>query len=112
MLPAHSRTRVFLLVVLVGALGCAELLEVPAGPSEVRLKVGEEIVLDGSGSFDPEGEKLTCRWRQVAGPEVELKGAETPWPSFTPTGPGRYEFELVVARPKGERGPEPAAAES
>jgi len=79
--------------------GCAREVFVPTRPPEVRLKPHEEVVLDGSGSFDPEGEKLAYRWRQVAGPAVELKDAQTPWPRFTPTGPGRYEFELVVAAP-------------
>jgi len=79
--------------------GCAREVFVPTRPPEVRLKPHEEVVLDGSGSFDPEGEKLAFRWRQVAGPEVELKDAQTPWPRFSPTGPGRYEFELVVAAP-------------
>jgi hypothetical protein len=81
------------------ASGCAREALVPTRPPEVRLKPHEEVVLDGSGSFDPEGEELAYRWRQVGGPEVELKGADTPWPRFTPTGPGRYEFELVVAAP-------------
>jgi hypothetical protein len=85
--------------------GCAREVFVPTRPPEIRLKPHEDIVLDGSGSFDPEGEKLTYRWRQVAGPEVKLRDADTPWPRFTPTGPGRYEFELVVAAPpEGGRG--------
>ena len=70
-----------------------------------RPRAHEDIVLDGSGSFDPEGEELAYRWRQVAGPVVELRDANTPWPRFTPTGPGRYGFELVVAAPpEGGRG--------
>jgi len=98
MLSALAATLVF--------AGCAREVFVPTRPPEVRLKPHEEVVLDGSGSFDPEGEKLAYRWRQVAGPVVELKDARTPWPRFTPTGPGRYEFELVVAAPpEGGEGP-------
>ena len=101
--PARSTPRsAGLLSAVAAALafaGCAREVFVPTRPPEVRLKAHEEVVLDGSGSFDPEGEKLAYRWRQVAGPVVELRDAATPWPRFTPTGPGRYEFELVVAAP-------------
>ncbi|MHC5055643.1 MAG: PKD domain-containing protein, partial [Planctomycetota bacterium] len=104
--PSRSASAASLLAVAFAALaatllaaGCAREALVPTRPPEVRLKPHEEVVLDGSGSFDPEGEELAYRWRQVAGPPVELKGADTPWPRFTPTGPGRYEFELVVAAP-------------
>ena len=83
----------------VVSLACVPQLELMprAGPAEVRIRPGEEVVLDGSGSFDPEGERLSFRWRQSAGPTVELRDADTPWPRFVPPAPGRYEFELVVA---------------
>ena len=85
--------------------GCARDVFIPTRPPEVQLKPHEEVVLDGSGSFDPEGEALAYSWRQVAGPTVKLRNNDTPWPRFTPTGPGRYEFELVVsAAPEGGEG--------
>ena len=82
-------------------LSCATRFEPlePGAPFDVRLAPDEEVLLDGSGSFDPEGEELGFSWRQVSGPAVELAGADTPWPRFIPRAPGRYEFELVVSAP-------------
>jgi hypothetical protein len=71
----------------------------PGAPFDVRLAPDEEVVLDGSGSFDPEGEEVDFSWRQVSGPAVKLADADTPWPRFVPRAPGRYEFELVVSAP-------------
>jgi len=63
-------------------------------PGEV--KVGERVTLDGSGSYDPDGDTLTFEWRQVSGPGVSLTGASASTPSFTPKKEGTYVFELVV----------------
>jgi hypothetical protein len=58
------------------------------------------ITLDGSGSGDPEGENLSYRWSQVAGPSVTLSdpAAEQPTftaPNVTPNGV-LLTFELTV----------------
>ncbi len=57
------------------------------------------VYLDGSQSFDEDGDALTYIWTQVAGPEVELIDAETATPSFYyPAGRADQiiQFELVV----------------
>ena len=97
----HRRLVTALAASLAAILGCGTgLVPLDRGaPLEVRLMPGEEVVLDGAGSFDPEGEELGYAWRQVSGPKVELREADTPWPRFVPSGPGRYEFELVVTAP-------------
>jgi hypothetical protein len=64
--------------------------------------VGENatVTLDGFGSFDPEGQKLSYSWRQVAGPSVTLSDpvaqqASFPSPNVTPNGVSQI-FELTV----------------
>lgn len=41
------------------------------------------VALDGSASFDPNGDALAFAWSQLAGPGVALAGASTAAPSFT-----------------------------
>ncbi len=59
--------------------------------------VGMPVTLDGSGSWDADGDGLTYAWAQTGGPEsVSLAGATTAYPSFTPGEAGDYIFSLVV----------------
>jgi hypothetical protein len=47
------------------------------------------VALDGSGSFDPDGDPLTYSWSQTAGPEVTLSDSTAVSPSFiTPSEGG------------------------
>ena len=68
-----------------------------AGLGQSLPVIPEALVLDGSHSLDPEGQPLSYRWRQTAGPSVPLTGFQSPRPSVRPTGPGVYEFELTVS---------------
>ncbi|MFQ5463054.1 MAG: hypothetical protein ACE5E5_10575 [Phycisphaerae bacterium] len=43
---------------------------------------GEIVVLDGSGSRDPNGDPLQVSWSQIAGEPVSLAGADTLTPQF------------------------------
>ncbi|MCA9770993.1 MAG: right-handed parallel beta-helix repeat-containing protein [Myxococcales bacterium] len=57
-------------------------------------------VLDGSGSFDPDGQTLTYSWTQTSGPLVALSSATTASPSFTTptvTADTTLEFTLTVS---------------
>ncbi len=58
---------------------------------------GALVELDGTGSADPDGDRLRYRWRQVDGPPVTLNDPESARPSFRTTVPGRFVFELVVS---------------
>lgn len=60
---------------------------------------GNPATLDGSGSADPDDlpASQTFLWTQTSGPEVELTGAETATPGFTPAQAGVYGFNLHVS---------------
>jgi len=56
--------------------------------------------LDGSGSYDPDGDTLSFAWTQIDGPTVTLVGANTSGPCFDApdVGPGGavLHFQLAV----------------
>ncbi len=54
------------------------------------------IVLDGTGSLDPDGDNLTYIWRQLGGPVVTLENTQSAAPSFQALAPADYVFELQV----------------
>ncbi len=71
-----------------------------AGPSRL-LNVGnlDPVVLDGTGSFGPDGSTLSFLWTQVGGPPVKLADSTSATPSFVavPTNaPVTLRFRLVV----------------
>ena len=71
----------------------------PLADSGVDLVVNNEalVILDGTGSKDPEGATLTYQWRQVVGTEVELSSSNTATPSFTAAHADEsYVFALTV----------------
>jgi C1A family cysteine protease len=71
-----------------------------AGPDQTAAE-GQSITLDGSASSDPDGEISAHQWRQLSGPTVNLRNADTPAPSFTTpnltsAGDAELIFELTV----------------
>jgi hypothetical protein len=52
--------------------------------------------LDGSGSFDPDGDAITYKWQQVAGTAVELSSATAVRPTFSAKAGNTYGFRLTV----------------
>ena len=79
-----------------------------AGPDQ-DVFAGSTVTLDGTGSFDPEGQPLTYEWTQVRGQDV-TGGSDVltgPTPSFTaPGSPDRVEFQLRVSDGDFTSGPD------
>ena len=74
---------------------------VPAAGTDQQVAEGASVVLDGSGSWDRNGDAVTYQWRQSAGTPVTLSLATTAHPMFSaPVGlsaDALFEFELVVS---------------
>lgn len=71
-----------------------------AGPDQIGVAAGT-IRLDGSASYDPDGDPLTFEWTQIAGPAVSLTGRNTATATFTAAEGQSYRFRLTVKDPQG-----------
>jgi len=68
--------------------------------SEVMVIAGDTVVLDGSSSFDLDGDALDYHWSQESGPEaVTLDAADPARPVFSTFTTGIYTFSLFVSDP-------------
>ena len=91
-LPADDRTRLFVVRTWQGP-------RADAGPDATAI-AGASVVLSGSAGPDP-APGLTYAWTQVAGPDVQLDGADTPNASFTAppvAEPTNLSFRLAITR--------------
>ena len=70
------------------------------GGDHQQVEVDHAVVLDGRGSFDPQGKGLTYAWRQLGGPPVQIQSSSRA-PSFRASEPGGYRFELKVTSEDG-----------
>lgn len=66
-----------------------------AGDAIVAV-VGQTVTLDGSASYDPDGDAISYVWSQAGGPSVTLSASNTARPSFVAAQAGVYVFELRV----------------
>ncbi|MCB9760448.1 MAG: discoidin domain-containing protein [Alphaproteobacteria bacterium] len=72
-----------------------------AGPDQ-SVTLGADVSLDGSGSFDPDGDAITYRWAVSSLPtgsalaNGDIIDRYTDAASFTPDVAGEYEMKLVV----------------
>jgi len=70
-----------------------------AGTSQV-VPVGQEVMLDGSGSTDPDGDAITFQWLITQVPSgcavPALTNPTEPHPRFTPVCNGDYTIQLIV----------------
>jgi hypothetical protein len=65
--------------------------------SDQTLQVDKLVTLDGTASYDDDGDALSYEWSQIDGPEtVNLSDSKISKPVFTPTKVGIYEFKLIV----------------
>tara|TARA_X000000368_G_scaffold100346_1_gene77390 strand:+ start:3418 stop:3897 length:480 start_codon:yes stop_codon:yes gene_type:complete len=53
------------------------------------------VMLDGRGSGDPDGDKITWKWAQTGGRSVELSATDESIATFVGTA-GEYSFSLTV----------------
>ncbi|MGH9238521.1 MAG: PKD domain-containing protein, partial [Vicinamibacterales bacterium] len=70
-----------------------------AGADQATAGIGLPVVLDGSGSSDPDGDTLTYQWTIALAPEgssAALGGSSTASPSFVPDRKGVYAIRLTV----------------
>jgi uncharacterized repeat protein (TIGR01451 family) len=111
--PASAGTLTFVLTVSDGLLTATDEVvivvstipnnpPVAAGISQSQTLTGTSevtVTLDGSASFDPDGDTLTFAWEQTAGPPVTLINSTASQASFTidATGGATLEFQLTVS---------------
>jgi hypothetical protein len=62
---------------------------------------GSLVTLDGSASYDPDGDRITFQWTQTNGPTVALSSPAADKPTFTspsvPSGSVTLTFRLTVS---------------
>lgn len=106
--PAGGTTLTFQLVVNNGLLSSApsnvnitvKFVDQPPVASvggNQTVKAGTVVTLDGSASFDPDGDALTYKWVQTGGPAVVLSSATAVKPTFTASASGTLTFTLTVS---------------
>lgn len=59
-----------------------------------EVREGDLVLLDGSGSYDPDGDSLTYLW---AGDDIAFADATAVAPTFTAGAPGVYPITLTVS---------------
>ena len=70
-----------------------------AGPDQVLSKIGQVVTLDGSQSYDEDGDPLTYQWTLFSipsGSAAALTGSTTATPTFKSDKNGEYKVQLVV----------------
>ncbi len=70
----------------------------------IVIDLGDTALLDGTESYDPEGEDLEFEWALVSEPPggaAVLSGETSSHPTLTPTTVGAHHVELTVTDPEG-----------
>jgi parallel beta-helix repeat protein len=75
-----------------------------AGPSQ-QLYVKDKVILDGSGSSDPNGDSISYQWKFISKPKASTAKLSNPKavnPTFVADVPGNYTVQLIVKDRKGK----------
>jgi hypothetical protein len=66
--------------------------------ADFDVLAGQLVTLDGSNSYDPQGQTVSYQWTQIAGPAVKLLSAYPARPRFiAPPAATTLVFQLVVS---------------
>ena len=72
-----------------------------AGTDQI-VNINTEVTLDGSASYDPDGEIINYLWTQLSGTSVTLNSGNTAIATFTsPSAATELEFQLLVTDDEG-----------
>jgi hypothetical protein len=74
-----------------------------AGPDQTGISAGS-VTLDGSASYDPDGDAITYAWTQTGGPTVTLATPTASKTTFTAVAGQSYTFKLTVTDSLGLSG--------
>jgi hypothetical protein len=74
-----------------------------AGPNQANVTPGI-ITLDGSNSYDPDGDPITYQWTQEGGPAVTITNPTAAKATFNSVAGAAYTFRLVVKDTYGAQG--------
>ena len=89
-------------VTVVSTVNSAPVAE--AGPDQLLDSVGATVQLDGSQSYDPDGDPITCSWSittKPAGSTATLSDPAAATPTFVADLFGKYVVQLQVSDDKG-----------
>jgi probable HAF family extracellular repeat protein len=78
-----------------------------AGDDQAVTLIGTPVTLNGSTSFDPDGDALAFKWTFVSRPDdsnAAFNSDTSPTPTFTADKHGDYEVKLTVTDPWGAEG--------
>jgi hypothetical protein len=73
-----------------------------AGPDQAVMSDGSTVQLDGSKSYDPDGDMITYAWTMITKPKgsaAKLANARTAKPTFVADVHGTYIIKLIVSDP-------------
>jgi hypothetical protein len=93
--------------VVVSSLNAAPIAD--AGPDQALTVVGTLVQLDGTQSWDPDGDALGYAWTMAetpAGSQATLTDASAAAPTFVADVNGTYRFTLVVSDPWSSSSPD------
>ncbi|MEW6367591.1 MAG: M12 family metallo-peptidase [Acidobacteriota bacterium] len=89
---------------LVAGAGCLDSVDFPNRPpvalagADQSTVTSARVSIDGSGSYDPDGDTISYAWKQIKGAKVKLANMKSSTLAFTaPRTAARLVFRLTVS---------------